>query len=281
MNDDAPSLTTTTVAAHWHPMAQLWKLLGPPLRLSPEDVAGYRRFAWEWIDRNGPPRVLLLGVTPEIHGLPWPEGHDFVAADTSLAMIDHIWPGARDQVLHTDWLDLMLPPASRDLVLSDGGLNQVNSPAGREKLADLLHHILPRGGRFITRLYTLPTVAESPDAVIASLLAGEIANLNLLKLRLGMAMQESPAHGIAVREIYEKLRDSTSDWQTLAAQLGWPLDHLLAIEAYRDSGASYCFFSAGDVVKLFCESGKFALLGSHVAAYPLGERCPMMAFERL
>src|SRR4051794_34579164 len=102
--------------AHWGSLAGVWKQVASPLRPTAEDQQNYLRLAQPWIDRHGAPRVLLLGVTPEIYRLPWPAGTDFLAINRSAAMIEQVWPGSREQALEADWLDLPLAAGSRDLV---------------------------------------------------------------------------------------------------------------------------------------------------------------------
>ena len=72
---------------HWPECTRWWKQLGPPLRPSPEDLGFCIDTANQWIERNGAPRVLLLGVTPELYHLPWPNGTDFLAVDRTPSMI--------------------------------------------------------------------------------------------------------------------------------------------------------------------------------------------------
>jgi len=65
-------------AGHWAEIARRWAEVGPPLRPSAEDLAFYRR-AGRLTRERGAPRVLLLGVTPELYRLPWPDGTDLLA----------------------------------------------------------------------------------------------------------------------------------------------------------------------------------------------------------
>jgi SAM-dependent methyltransferase len=275
MTDNAPP------PQHWSAMARSWEQSGSPLRPSPEDVAAYESAARAWIDRHGAPRVLLLGVTPEIYRLPWPLGNDFIAVDRTAAMIEHIWPGRREQVTQAGWTELPLPSASRDLAFCDGGLHLLDYPAGQQALVARLHDVISPGGRVIFRLFIPPAVRESPAAVVADLLARRIPNLNLLKLRLGMALQNSAEAGVAVRDVWQRLRDLAPDWATLAPRLGWPLEHLESVDAYRDSGARYHFVTREQAADLFCAGEKFALLSAATPTYALGERCPLVVFERL
>ena len=147
---------------HWEALARRWAQITPPLRPGPEDVAGYWRFAEAWIKRHGAPRVLLMGVTPELYQLPWPAGRTFLAVDRLKVMLDHIWPGRPDETLQADWAEMPLPPASYDLALCDAGMTLVDYPHGQRRVIDRkvsggktfvitdggLHHHLAASGNF-------------------------------------------------------------------------------------------------------------------------------------
>lgn len=266
---------------HWPLMAQYWAQIGPPLRPAKEDLAGYQRCANEWTEAHGPPRILLLGVTPEIYALRRPKGHDFVAVDQTRTMIDYVWPGRLNQIVEADWLDLPLPSASRDLAFCDGGLHLLEYPSAQLLLVDRLHDVIAPGGRCIFRLFTAPASRENAAKVLNDLFAGRIPNLNVLKLRLGMALQESPEAGIEVRQIWRTLWEQAGDWDQLAARLGWPIEHLRPLDAYKNSESRYYFISEDQAIKLFCGQGKFISVGLHRSRYVLGERCPIVVFERL
>jgi SAM-dependent methyltransferase len=262
-------------------MARSWEKTGSPLRPCAQDVAVYAGMAQEWVARHGIPRVLLLGVTPEIYRLPWPEGCDFVAVDQAPAMIEFVWPGDARQVVQANWLDLPLPTASRDLVFCDGGLHLLDYPRGQQRLIERLHDVVAPGGRCIFRLFTPPAVRETEEQVLEDLGAGRIPNLNVLKLRLGMAMQSSPESGIAVRAVWNRLHEfAQGSWEALALQLGWPLDELMVIDTYRESKACYHFVSRAEVEELFCGEKKFVQEEARTSDYILGERCPVVALTR-
>jgi len=265
---------------HWPLMAEYWTQIGPPLRPAKEDLASYQRCANEWIEAHGPPRVLLLGVTPEIYALHWPKGHDFIALDQTRTMLDYVWPGHRNQVVEANWLELPFPSASRDLAFCDGGLHLLEYPSAQLLLIDRLHDVIAQGGRCIFRLFTAPAPGETVGAVLNDLFAGCIPNLNVLKLRLGMALQESPEGGIEVHEIWRTLSEQASGWDQLATKLGWPVAHLRPIDAYENSGSRYHFIPEEQAIELFCGDGKFVFVGSYRSGYVLGERCPIVVFQR-
>ena len=261
-------------------MAGVWKEIGAPLRPHPEDIRLYRRLAEPVLAKNDSPQILLLGVTPELYRMAWPRRRNFVAVDRTLTMIEHVWAGRSDEVLLADWEKLPLPEASRDLVLCDGGLHLLQYPAAQKRLIARLAQVTRSGARCVFRLFVLPSQRETAAMVLNDLWQGKIPDLNHLKLRLGMALQRTPEEGVAVHEIRETLRSTSRDWLSLAARLNWPLSHLRTIDVYRESKARYHFLSLDHAIELFCADDKFRLAEQALPRYPLGERCPLVAFVR-
>ena len=77
-------------ADYWHNVAPQCKLLGAPLRPATEDIGFCTAAIDAWVQSNGSPRVLSLGVTPELYFLPWPKGTDLLAVDRTPSMIDAV-----------------------------------------------------------------------------------------------------------------------------------------------------------------------------------------------
>ena len=268
-------------SVHWQEASRQWQHLGPPLRPSPQDIEFFEDGVQEWIHHYGTPRVLLLGVTPELYSLPWLEGTSFLAVDHSQAMIDAVWPGPKEAALCTDWLSLQLPESSRDIVLCDGGLHLLAYPWEQQQLVHILRDILSDNGMCILRLFVPPAQRESSDAVICDLLEGKITSLNILKLRLGMSLMENVAEGVELGKVWRLIHGVAPDLKGLAAKIGWSLEHMLAINAYRGSTARYYFVTVNQVTELFCiNPGGFEVHGLRVPSYDLGERCPTIVLKR-
>jgi SAM-dependent methyltransferase len=267
---------------HWENVARHWRQLGPPLRPTAQDVAFYADAINEWAKSHGVPRALILGVTPELYSLPWPAGSNVMAADQTQDMIDAVWPGPRNAVVRADWKALPLAASSRDVVLCDGGLQLVAYPHGLQNLATCLRRVIAPEGICIFRLFIPPQVRESPELVLNELLAGRIASLNHLKLRLGMALHEDAHDGVGLRQVWDALHDVAPDLESLAARVGWPLEHLLAINTYRDRQTRYYFLKLSELRENFCqEPGGFELEQTYWPTYELGERCPMVVLRRM
>ena len=267
----------------WSAMALRWEQVWPPLRPTEEDLALYWEAAAGWMRERGTPRVLLLGGTPELYHLPWPACTDLLAADGNAAMVAHVWPGPPGQVRCVDWLELDLPAGSRDLVLSDGGLDMLPYPRAQQRLVDVIRAVLADAGLCVLRVYALPAQRESPEEVLADLAAGRIRNRAVLQLRLGMALQESAAAGVGFGEIWRAVREAVRDPEALARRLGWAVRELVpehlpqpGVEAFR-----FHFLTVEQVRELFCDgAGGFTLESVRVPAYDLGALCPTLVFRR-
>jgi len=264
---------------HWPELARRWDLSGPPLRVAPEDLRAYAEASAA--AHAGAPRLLLLGVTPELYRMPWPAGTDFLAVDRSQAMIDLVWPGPRDAVRREEWTALPLPDGSRDLALCDGGFHLLTHPEGQAQLVESLHRVLSQGGLCVLRLFVPPKEPESPDDVLRDLRAGRIASVNALKLRLGMALQRGPREGVRLGAVWDAFQRAEPDASDLSARIGWPVEQILSIDAYRGSTGAYHFVTVDQAADLFCrDPGGFRVESLRVPSYALGERCPVIALRR-
>ena len=267
--------SSVTQREYWNEIARRWSLLGPPLRPSAPDLAGYQRGIREF----AVPRAAILGVTPELYGIAWPEGSSVVAIDHNRPMIEAVWPGPREVAICADWRSLPLKEGSRDLVLCDGGFSMLPYPDAARAAIGCVRRVLGSRGLALFRLYVPAGSRETADDVLDELMNGAIPSLNHLKLKLGMALQRSPSEGVELDKIWQTLSRAAPDFEELAAGIGWDLDHLLAINAYRDSRNRYYFPARDEVEHLFAESG-FSLEWVSLPEYKLGERCPLACFRR-
>jgi SAM-dependent methyltransferase len=254
------------------------------LRPGAQDVSIVADVIARWSrDHGTPPRALICGVTPELYRLPWPAGARVRAIDRARPMIDAVWPGPRGDVVCADWTAMPLANGSADVVLCDGGVHLVPFGAPRDAFARELARVVAPRGLFVARLFVPPARRESSDAVLRDLLDAKIASLNVLKLRLGMALQTSVAEGVQLSRVWDALHAVAPDHGQFAARLGWTVDHLRAIDTYRDCPARYHFQSVDDVRDLLFEGtgGRFALASVSVPTYDLGDRCPTVVFRRV
>lgn len=270
-------------SAHWSQIARRWEAIGSPLRPHVEDLGFVEREATEWATRHGrPPRVLILGVTPELCRLAWPAGATVHAADRSADMIRAVWPGSPSQVVCLEWRQLgrVHSAGSIDLIVCDGGWHLLPWPLAQSELATCIANLLAPGGLAIIRLFALPDVRETPEAVVADLLAGRITDMNRLKLRLGMALQRSPEEGVRLGDVWDCVTSVAPDMATLADRLCWPRDQTEALVSYRGSNDRYYFVSRSTAVECLEQTGVLTSVRTHQPLYPAGPQFPTIVLER-
>lgn len=261
-------------------MAAVWEQVGSPLRPGAEDQQGYGSFIFPWLERFTRTRALILGVTPELYHLPWPADCDLLSLDHNRAMIDTFWPGAPESAIEGNWLRMPLPSSSREIAVCDGGLILLKYPDGQRKLAARLHDVLIPGGRCVFRLFVPGRECQSLDGVLDAFRSGRLANLNILKRQLATALQRSPEEGVAVQDFLRAVESVDADLNRLADRVGWPREHLRAIEAYRDSPGRYCYPTEAEISAIFCADYRFTKVGRWEGTYALAEDCPIIAFQR-
>lgn len=266
-----------TAGGYWREMARRWEKVGAPLRPSGPDLAAYQAV----VDADRGRSVVMLGVTPEIYHLKWPPGTDIVALDHTIGMIDSVWAGPRGRALCADWRRMSLAPASRALAVCDGGLHLLSVPDGQAALVQNLARVLSPGGIFALRCFVPPLEPEPATAVIDELHAGKVANVNLLKLRLAMALQQDPRHGVELGRVWGALFGGGVDPVKLAGRAGWHPGEMSALDSYRDCPTRYHFVTLTEVEELFCrDPGGFEMVSVITPSYDLGERCPVVMLRR-
>jgi SAM-dependent methyltransferase len=283
-NSEKKSSMNESDPGQWPEVALIWSQIGPPLRPDERDLEIITAFLHEHFTRvpTRPLSILILGVTPELYHLPWPDGSTVRAIDRTQAMIDHVWPGPRQAATHASWLDMPFKPSSMDLVLCDGGLHLLNYPQQQQDLVYRLAEIIKPDGYCAFRLFTPPVDKESVESVLTDLRTGAIPNLNHLKLRLGAALQEDSGRGVGLNEVWQTLHDAEPDLERLACTLGWESGHIHAIDAYKSNSARYYFVTADEALELFCgaRAGAFEVCRIEYPDYPMGELCPTIIFRR-
>ena len=267
----------------WQRLSKHWSHVGPPLRPAREDVA----FAASVLrslpqyDEVGRLLSILLGVTPELaailtgtRGLQIEHSIDMI----NWAMVCHgIGPSTLPVV--ADWYRLPVPDESADLVMGDGCYSMVSYPDGYARLSREIARALRPGGKCVMRLFVLPDAAETADAVIGDLKRGQIGNFNVLRWRLNMALQPSTAAGVRLADTWKCWNSAQVDMRFLTDDLGWPIETLRVIDAYRDSDTRYTFPTLADargaISPFLCETA------CYFPSYEIGDRCPTVVLERI
>ncbi|QOC23323.1 class I SAM-dependent methyltransferase [Wenzhouxiangella sp. AB-CW3] len=264
---------------HWARHAAQWAHVGHPLRPSDADIAVARELvsrATEHLSLTSP-RALVLGVTPELLDMRWPERTRLAAIDRCPGMIGAMLSERPDPAgVCGNWLQLPFADGSFDLVVGDGCLTVLESAGDHRRFGSELARILAPGGCLVLRLFIRPHSAETLDEIVADLNAGRIGNFHVFKWRLAMALVDDSSGAVPVADIWQAWRDIGFAPARLAAEQGWPLAEIETIEAYRHATARYTFPKLDEARAALSVS--FEELACRTPAYELGERCPTMLF---
>ena len=267
---------------HWEKHAKQWELVGQPLRPSPEDIDCFSAIVAQFSDEQSrqPLTALLLGVTPEIAHMHWPENSRLIAADYSSQMIRAVWtmqgqPGRL--AISSDWRSLPLQGHEAGIVIGDGCFTLLPYPDGYQALARELRRVLRDDGLLIIRFFVSAGEVTTPEDIHAQLLAGAIGNFHIFKFRLAIALQQSAADGVCVGDVWESWNSQGHDIDALAAQLNWQPEVIRTIDAYRGMPARYTYPTVAEVETAL--SPWFEPLAQYNHDYEFGENCPTLVLR--
>jgi len=267
---------------HWARMGEYYALYGSPLSPCGQDIAAFQRAIDCW--RSGYVRehlrILLCGVTPGIAGMSWPDDAEILAVDRSEAVIHALWPrpAGRRWPLCGDWLHLPQADASCDIAAGDGSFNCMNYPQGYLALASSLHRILRTGGLLLMRCFIRPDRPEEPAQLFTDLRAGQFTSFHHFKWRLAMAMQADVGRGVLVSEVFEAWVAAGMSVEQLSRQTGWDQKVIETIQLYEGKQTPLSFPSLAELQAVL--RSYFDPISIERPQYPLGERCPTVAFIR-
>jgi SAM-dependent methyltransferase len=257
-------------------------MLESPLRPSEEDVHAMQQVAMRHaaLRPAGPFRALMLGVTPDLAKMHWPDNTRLLAVDHTFAMVKAVWPGDIAGVRHaicSDWLAMPLADSSYSLVIGDGAMSCVRYPEGLRNLAAAVARVLRSDGLLLLRCYVQPRQKEDLGRVLVGLSNGENTSFHHFKFRLLMALQEDARQGVAVADVYRCWARSGIDPERLASSTGWNLATIRTLDLYRDSTTVHTFPTLAECRSVLREY--FDEVSCSFATYPLAERCPMLVLK--
>ncbi len=269
--------------SYWDCLAHQFQHQQPPLRPCAEDTRILREIVEEWHRRHSPKeiRVLLLGVTPEIAGMSWPANTSLLAIEKSQAMIDHIWLGdvpERRRVMQGNWFEAEFETGAFDFVVGDGFSTAWSYPKHYEQIAAAISKWLKPEGLLVARLFVRTEKKETHEGIEADLKAGRISRFDILKWRLGMALQESVSGGVVVDEIYRAWNRLEAQWPSLAEEAGWPRATVETIKLYEGRSDRYAFPTVEEIREAF--SGRLEQVSVTVPNYEFGQCCPTFVYRR-
>jgi SAM-dependent methyltransferase len=270
----------TEKLSHWPRIARSWHLVGPPLRPAPEEIELFERGVLRRAADVQNIQALILGVTPELFLLRWPEGAVVRALDASNEMIEALWPGPEGSAVLGSWTAAPIADGSQDVIVCDGGFGMLSYPEGQHALLSEVRRMLAPGGIFIVRLFAPAGLTGSLADIAADLSAGSIASLDALKLRLWGALQKDQATGVRPRDVVATIEDMAGGLDRLVSSQGWSADHVATLQVHRSSNAVYHLIDANGLIRMAHELTGFELLGVESPDTSFGDCCPVVSLGR-
>jgi SAM-dependent methyltransferase len=264
---------------HFSTLVSDWSLIGPPLRPASQDTAVVQHV----VDGLGPaPRIVVLGLTPEIIGCAWPATTELTAIDHSAAMIRSLWRPeyvpANARALLADWRNMPFASASVDLVAGDGCYIVLSHPDGFTALTHEVGRILRAGGRFVIRVFLRPDRAESIAEIAVAVGHGRIGSVHVLKLRLLAALHATNGSGTRHVDVWNAWKTLPPPPEALVGTRGWTTGEVAGIERYRDLDSSF-YLPTRDEMRAILRSA-FTELECVAGTYELGDRCATFVLSR-
>jgi SAM-dependent methyltransferase len=263
--------------AYWESRARDWRV-SPPLTPAPEDIAWYEAKVADCARSlsSRPLRAVLLGVTPAIAAMKWPDSTRILAVDWAQGMVEHVWPRAgfpeHAHVVRADWRQLPLAPTSVDLVVGDGCYSAMGSLAGARQLNREVGRILKPGGWYCVRAFCRSDHATSIAALFAELEGGRVDNLDLFRWRLAMLVHGDSAEGVALGKVWRTWRDHVRDGPSEARC--WSADQRLNMARWEGVQARFAFPSLHELQALAEPS--FDLVACEWPGYASAEHFPRL-----
>ncbi len=280
-------MKATDQSAVWRKHSAQWRRVGAPLRPSAQDgelmMAAVAPALSSCVSscvssRVSATNLAILGVTPEIVQLPWPEGARLHAFDHSAEMIATIWqPHAHipSCVTQARWQALPVEDRSIRVALGDGSLNVLPRLNDYPDVLNELDRVLEVNGLLCVRCFIRPDDAETLESVAAD--AGNIGSFHVLKWRIAMALSHPPNYDVAVTDIHAAFENMFPNREELARRTNWPLEVIDTIDAYRGSPTRYNFPTMQAFADV-CAPG-FEITQATYGTYELAICCPTLVLR--
>lgn len=250
----------------WSRLARNWEHVRAPLRPARADIGCYERLVegllGDLVEARRMPHVLLMGVTPEILLMKWPEDTHIVAVDKNPGMIEQVYRVAERyspetvhaRVVCANWRDLpeVLDSKKVDLVIGDGCFTQLEFEE-YPVVAKAINEVLTPNGRFVHRFFLRAqehALEDSAERVLAQLEEPfAVENFSAFKLQLLMALaganqKVDPCNGatVAVADAYDSYEQwlSRRAWNKVAPQ-HFTDEELDTLSCYLGSLQRYTF----------------------------------------
>jgi SAM-dependent methyltransferase len=265
---------------YWDHLALRWRFAAP-LSPSATDVAWCERQVAQLGNGLQKLQVMLLGVTPALAAMRWPDAVTLVAADWSTPMLTRVWPKQNTprstSLLCADWRQLPLRAACCDAIVGDGCYTALANLADYRLLNREMHRVLKPDGAALLRCFCRPSHRLEVDTLFEQLFAGHIASLDLFRFLLAMAMYEDSRTEITRRAVWELWVRHVPDARGIQDRMGWSDDDVANMERIANMSHSFCFPTLHELAEL--ARPLFELSAHDEPTYAWGELFPRIVLR--
>jgi hypothetical protein len=277
-----PSALTVAVSPpasnDWSKSALGLGLARPPWTPCPEDGDLLLEALSPYVRSGGAVAlVALLGVTPALTQLSWPDSASILAVDASPTIVSSQWrahPSVPSAVTCARWQALPLRDNSVAAVAGDGSLNALPYMAYQDLFREVARVLAP-GSAFILRCFVRPNTRNDIEDITREVAKRAFPNSAPFRLRLCMTLCESDGT-LVLGTLLDRFNGLFPDRTKLASMAGWPIDEVDRFDMDRDSKIQLTFPSLSELAA-YAEP-LFAIGEVRQGSYNLAELCPTITF---
>lgn len=227
-----------------------------------------------------PKRVAMLGVTPELVQMDWPEGTEICAFDHTAQMLNTVWkphPTLASSATLARWQALPVPDGQFDFVVGDGSLNVLPTLDEYGPLFGELARVTFARAALVIRCFVRPDRPETFAHLKTEVAAGRVGSFHALKLRIAMLLSDERDGQVEVRAVYQAF-ECHFNREELAQQMGWPLAVIATIDVYQEVSTVYTYPTVAQLRERCLPHWLVDCVA--VGRYELAERCPTLRLVR-
>ena len=221
--------------------------------------------------------VAVLGVTPALIQLTWPEGATILAVEANPAMIRSQWrshPKIPSAVVCGRWETLPLPSGSVATVVGDGSLNALPY-ASYPGLFREVARVLAPAGVFVLRCFVRPEIPMEIAKIEQEVAGRRHLTSAPFRLRLCTALADSDG-SLVLGSLLERFNAHFPDRRRLADAAGWEMAEVDRFDMDRGSKIELTFPTLAELAAH--AQPYFAIEEVRHGSYPLAELCPRVTF---
>jgi SAM-dependent methyltransferase len=263
----------------WGTQVDIWPTIPSPFSPSSEDLRLYQQACPpELLAEGSAPRILVLGVTPQLTNAPWPRDAELHAVDYDEQMIATLWkPREGAQCHQVRWQDMPFEDAYFDVIVGDCAFNALPSQDEYEGVLRQVARVRRPGAPLITRFFVQPDPRPTLAQVV-DLARSELADLSPPAKRLLVYMASSDAESrLCNPEGAERIREQWGDLESFLGAMGQTPEDMELTKLVLTFDQRVHYPNEQDIRRRFAPF--FGDIGFTYPATTIGQRCPIVRFS--